>query len=36
MRTIYKKFLHSNDADNWVNVYKDFFPSDNDTDKDFL
>lgn len=36
MKTTYKNFLHFNDADNWVNIYKDYFPSNNDTDKDFL
>lgn len=36
MKTTFKKFICEKDVDNWVNTYKNYFPSNNDTDKDFL
>ncbi|MBQ6886256.1 MAG: hypothetical protein IJN54_01925 [Lachnospiraceae bacterium] len=36
MRTKYKNFFRETDADNWVNTYKKYFPSNEDEDKDFL
>lgn len=36
MKTQYKRFYTESQVDEWVDKYKNFFPSDNDEDKDFL
>lgn len=36
MNTKYKAFLSSNEVQKWLAQFNSFFPSDNDTDKEFL
>lgn len=36
MQTKYNQFSSTVDADNWINDYKNCFPSDDDADKEFL
>lgn len=36
MQNQYTKFKSSDDVDLWYKKYKSYFPSDNDSDKDFL